>query len=181
MGAQVCAVEDGHIVQLESGVRITAQCVVHGMGVQPRTELADCAGLMIAKEAIVTDARMRAGQRVLAAGDVAYAHNRTAGRRLRVEHWGDALGQGEVAGRVLAGEDVDWDDVPGFWSSIGPHTIKYAAWGDGHESSRLEEHPGGAFTVWYSRHGQLVGVLTHERDEDYEHGRELIAAGESPP
>jgi 2-polyprenyl-6-methoxyphenol hydroxylase-like FAD-dependent oxidoreductase len=24
------------------------------------------------------------------------------------------------------------------------------------------------------------GVLTHEHDEDYEHGRQLIAAGKSP-
>ena len=98
-----------------------------------------------------------------------------------MEHWGDALGQGEIAGRVLAGQDAHWQDVPGFWSSIGQHTIKYAAWGDGHDTSRLEEHPDGAFTVWYSHSGKLVGALTHDRDEDYEHARDLIAAGESPP
>ncbi len=77
-------------------------------------------------------------ERVFAVGDVAYAHNRSAGRRLRVEHWGDALGQGEIAGCVLAGQDAHWQEVPGFWSSIGQHTIKYT-------------------------------------------GRQLIAAGESPP
>ncbi len=181
MGVEVCAVHNGRIVQLEDGKRIEAENVVLGMGVRPRTGLAERAGLTIVKEAILTDARMRADERVLAVGDVAYAHNRSAGRRLRVEHWGDALGQGEIAGRVLAGEDAHWQDVPGFWSSIGQHTIKYAAWGDGHDASRLEEHPDGAFTVWYSHHGKLVGVLTHDRDEDYEHGRQLIAAGESPP
>ncbi len=52
---------------------------------------------------------------------------------------------------------------------------------DGRNASRLEEHPDGAFTVWYSHHGKLVGVITHDRDEDYEHGRRLIVAGESPP
>lgn len=118
---------------------------------------------------------------MLAVGDVAYAHNRCAGRRLRVEHWGDALGQGELAGRVLAGQDAQWQDVPGFWSMIGQHTLKYAAWGDGYEDSRFEEHPDGAFAVWYSRGGKLVGALTHERDGDYERARRLIAAGESPP
>ncbi len=181
MGVEVCAVHNGRIVQLEDGKRIEAENVVLGMGVRPRAGLAERAGLMIVKEAILTDARMRADERVLAVGDVAYAHNRSAGRRLRVEHWGDALGQGEIAGRVLAGVDAHWQDVPGFWSSIGQHTIKYAAWGDGHDASRLEEHPDGAFTAWYSHHGKLVGVLTHDRDEDYEHGRQLIAAGESPP
>ncbi|HEX5852566.1 MAG TPA: FAD-dependent oxidoreductase [Solirubrobacteraceae bacterium] len=181
MGVEVCAIHSGHIVQLEDGQRIEADNVVLGMGVRPRIELAEQAGLTTVKGAILTDAQMRAREHVLAAGDVAYAHNRSAGRRLRVEHWGDALGQGEIAGRVLAGEDVHWQDVPGFWSSIGQHTIKYAAWGDGHDASRLEEHPDGAFTVCYSHHGKLVGVLTHDRDEDYEHARQLIAAGESPP
>jgi 3-phenylpropionate/trans-cinnamate dioxygenase ferredoxin reductase subunit len=181
MGVEVCAVHNGRIVQLADGERIEAENLVLGMGVRPRTGLAERAGLTIVKEAILTDAQMRAGERALAVGDVAYAHNRSAGRRLRVEHWGDALGQGEVAGRVLAGVDAHWQDVPGFWSSIGPHTIKYAAWGDGHDASRHQEHPNGAFTVWYSHRGKLVGVLTHDRDEDYEHGRQLIAAGGSPP
>jgi 3-phenylpropionate/trans-cinnamate dioxygenase ferredoxin reductase subunit len=181
MGVEVRAVDSGHIVQLEDGRQIEAKNVVLGMGMRPRAELAEQAGLITARGAILTDAQMRARERVLAVGDVAYAHNRTAGRRLRVEHWGDALGQGEIAGRVLAGIDAHWQDVPGFWSGIGPHTLKYAAWGDGHDTSRLDEHPDGAFTVWYSRHGKLVGVLTHHRDEDYARGRRLIAAGESAP
>jgi NADPH-dependent 2,4-dienoyl-CoA reductase/sulfur reductase-like enzyme len=182
MGVQVSAVHNGRTVQLDDGTRIEAENVVLGMGMAPRIRLAEQAGLATVKGAVLTDAQMRANGRVLAAGDVAYAHNRSAGRRLRVEHWGDALGQGEIAGRVLAGdESAHWQDVPGFWSSIGEHTIKYAAWGDGYDASRLEKHPDGAFTVWYSRGGKLVGVLTHERDEDYEHGRQLIAAGGTPP
>jgi NAD(P)H-nitrite reductase large subunit len=52
---------------------------------------------------------------------------------------------------------------------------------DWFDESRLDEHGEGAFTVWYSHQGKLVGVLTHNRDEDYERGRQLIAAGESPP
>jgi 3-phenylpropionate/trans-cinnamate dioxygenase ferredoxin reductase subunit len=181
MGVEVSAVHSGRIVQLDDGQQIEANNVVLGLGVRPRAELAEQAGLITAKGAILTDAQMRARERVLAVGDVAYAHNRSAGRRLRVEHWGDALGQGEIAGRVLAGVDAHWQDVPGFWSGIGQHTIKYAAWGDGHDTSRLDEHGEGAFTVWYSHQGKLVGVLTHNRDEDYERGRQLIAAGENPP
>jgi 3-phenylpropionate/trans-cinnamate dioxygenase ferredoxin reductase subunit len=181
MGVQVKAVHDARVVQLADAQRVEAENIVLGMGVNPRTRLAEQAGLTIAEEAILADAQMRADERVLVAGDVAFAHNRTAGRRLRVEHWGDALGQGEIAGRVLAGQDAHWRDVPGFWSTIGPHTVKYAAWGDGHDRCRLQEHTEGAFTIWYSDRDKLVGVLTHNRDEDYERGRELIAAGEGPP
>ncbi|HEY1687647.1 MAG TPA: FAD-dependent oxidoreductase [Solirubrobacteraceae bacterium] len=181
MGVEVSAVHNGRIVALNHGDPIEADNVVLGMGVRPRSELAERAGLTIVKGAILTDAQMRAHERVLAVGDVAYAHNRSAGRRLRVEHWGDALGQGEIAGRVLAGEDTQWRDVPGFWSTIGEHTLKYAAWGDGHDRCRLDEHPNGAFTVWYSHHDKLVGALTHDRDEDYERAQQLIAAGGSAP
>ena len=84
-------------------------------------------------------------------------------RHLRVEHWGDALGHGEVAGRTLAGEDARWESVPGFWSTIGERTLKYAAWGDGYDEARLEGHAGGAFTVWYAarrRHGRRAHART---------------------
>jgi NADPH-dependent 2,4-dienoyl-CoA reductase/sulfur reductase-like enzyme len=181
LDAQACAVEGGQAVHLEGGARVSGDLLLLGMGVRPRAQLAERAGLSVVDGAILTDSHMRAHERVLAAGDVAYAHNAAAGRPLRVEHWGDALGQGEVAGRVLAGEDASWDDVPGFWSTIGRRTIKYGAWGDGHDACELENHPGGAFTVWYSREGTLVGVLTHERDEDYDRGRELIAAARPAP
>jgi NADPH-dependent 2,4-dienoyl-CoA reductase/sulfur reductase-like enzyme len=114
---------------------------------------------------------------VFAAGDVCRAQNVAAGRPLRVEHWGDALTQGEIAGASAAGKQAAWDEVPGFWSTIGSRTLKYAAWGDGFDQARLERHVGGGFTVWYAREGQVVGVLTHEADADYERGSELIKQG----
>jgi hypothetical protein len=88
---------------------------------------------------------------------------------------------GEVAGINAAGGDDSWADVPGFWSQIGDHTMKYAAWGDGHDSDDLVEHADGGFTVWYRRDGKAVGVLTVNADADYERGRELIAQGALPP
>jgi len=110
---------------------------------------------------------------------VCRAHNAVAGRALRVEHWGDALEQGEVAGSTAAGAAASWDSVPGFWSTIGKRTLKYAAWGDGYDEVTFERRPGGGFAAWYASDGALVGVLAHEADDCYEKGRELIAAGTS--
>jgi NADPH-dependent 2,4-dienoyl-CoA reductase/sulfur reductase-like enzyme len=155
-----------------------AVVVIMATGVAPRGELAGLAGAALADGAIATDERLHTSlPGLLAAGDVAAAVNTTAGRRLRVEHWGDALGQGEVAGRIAAGEDQTWAAVPGFWSTIGRHTLKYAAWGDGFDETRFEPGRDGAFTVWYGRDGRLVGVLTHDDDSAYERGRDLIAEG----
>src|SRR5262249_43956149 len=105
--------------------------------------------------------------------------NVAAGRPLRVEHWGDALTQGQVAGATAAGKHAVWDQVPGFWSTIGKRTLKYAAWGDGYDQTRFEPHPNGGFTAWYGHDNRIVGVLTHEADEDYERGTELIGQGAS--
>lgn len=183
--ANVCAIEDGHILELDDGTRIEGALLVLGMGAHPRAELAERAGLELSDGAILVDAQMRAtghGGSVLAVGDVACAENIGALRHLRVEHWGDALEHGEVAGRVLAGEDARWESVPGFWSTIGTRTLKYAAWGDGYARAHLVEHPDGGFTVWYSgEDGVAVGVLTHECDADYEYGRKLISHGGLAP
>ncbi len=158
--------------------RFEAEVIVMASGVSPRSELAVQAGLELDGGAIGVDASMRTDHDgLLAAGDVCRAYNLTAARPLRVEHWGDALVQGKIAGATAAGADAGWDSVPGFWSTIGTRTLKYAAWGDGYEQTRLEHHDGGAFTAWYGRAQTIVGVLTHGADDDYERGSALIAQG----
>ena len=151
-------------------------------GVQPRGEIAAAAGAEMASGRVVVDERMRSSlPGVYAAGDVACARNAAAGRHLAVEHWGEALNMGEIAGRTIAGQDARWDVAPGFWSDIGDHTLKYAAWGDGFDTARMVDHGGGAWTVWYGQDGITVGVLTHECDEDYEAGSRLVEAGAPLP
>ncbi len=172
------AARNGQLEVSSPGVRARGQLVVMAVGVAPRSELPAAAGLELDGGALMTSSAMRTTSGgVYAAGDVALAENARAGRHLRVEHWGDALGQGEVAGANAAGEGRQWDAVPGFWSTIGKRTLKYAAWGDGFDQSQLEDHGAGAFTAWYGRAGKLVGVLAHRADDDYERGRDLISEG----
>ncbi len=156
------------------------------LGVTLRTGTKAADGTLMAvgidSERIPVDAGMRSSRDgIYAAGDLVCAHNAGAGRPLAVEHWGEALNMGEIAGRNAAGEDRVWDVAPGFWSTIGAHTLKYAAWGDGFDEARMVEHAHGAFTVWYGREGTTVGVLTHDRDEDYERGRSLVETGAPLP
>jgi 3-phenylpropionate/trans-cinnamate dioxygenase ferredoxin reductase component len=169
----------GGAVAVSTGAeRLEGDVVVMATGVAPRSELAGQAGLELDGGAVLVSAAMRtAHEGLLAAGDVCLADNLAAGRPLRVEHWGDALGQGAIAGQTAAGVDAGWDEVPGFWSTIGTRVLKYAAWGDGFDATRLHRGDDGAFVAWYGRQGVIVGVLTHERDEDYDRGRELIAQG----
>jgi 3-phenylpropionate/trans-cinnamate dioxygenase ferredoxin reductase component len=184
LGVEVEAIApagDGGRIVRTTEAEHPAELVLLATGVSPRLGLAERAGLTIAGGAVAADASMRtSAAAVLVAGDIAFAANAAAGRPLRVEHWGEALNQGEVAGRTLAGERARWDVAPGFWSTIGERTIKHVAWGDGWDEARLDED-GDGFTVWYGRGGVTVGVLTHERDGDYERGRGLVERGEPLP
>jgi NADPH-dependent 2,4-dienoyl-CoA reductase/sulfur reductase-like enzyme len=169
--------EDSRLTVSADARQLRAPVVVMAAGVAPRGELAAACGLELQAGAIPVDAAMRTRtEGLLAAGDVAFAFNLTAGRALRVEHWGDALGQGAVAGRTAAGAEAAWDAVPGFWSTIGEHTLKYAAWGDGFDAVSVEDEDS-RFSVWYGREGRIVGVFAHDCDGRYERGRELIATG----
>jgi 3-phenylpropionate/trans-cinnamate dioxygenase ferredoxin reductase subunit len=170
--------DPGGTIEFRDGRTVEAAVVLLATGVTRNDELAAAAGIEV-DDGIPTDASMRTSHSgLLAAGDVAFAENSSAGRPLRVEHWGEALNQGEVAGKTMAGVDARWDVAPGFWSSLGDRTVKYAGWGDGWDEVRFEQGDGDSFAAWYRRGGELAGVIAHERDADYEAGRERIEGRE---
>lgn len=183
-GVNVTAIDhhdDHYTVRLDDGSSVDTELVLAATGVAPQTALADLAGLEVRDSRIVVGSDMRtSAPDVYAAGDVALAFNETARRHLAVEHWQDADDQGAIAGAAAAGATTRWGSVPGFWSSIGKATVKYHAWGDGHQHIHLTSHSDG-FTVWYTadggsaENGPVVGVLTHNADEDYDAGEKLIA------
>jgi 3-phenylpropionate/trans-cinnamate dioxygenase ferredoxin reductase component len=165
--------DDGYELTVEDGETVAAGTVLFGTGVAPRSGLAEAAGLEV-DGGVITDSSMRtSAPGIFAVGDIARAYNESAGRHLSVEHWGDALEHGRIAGTVISGGEAAWGMAPGFWSTIGDKTLKYWAWGDGWDEQSFEGD-GEAFTVWYGKEGTLVGVLTHDSDDDYERGRELI-------
>jgi NADPH-dependent 2,4-dienoyl-CoA reductase/sulfur reductase-like enzyme len=103
-------------VGLSDGRTIPADAVVVGIGAEPRTELAGRAGLEVSG-GICTDGMLATSNPdVYAAGDVAAFTSRRSGRRVRIEHWGNALTAGPVAARNMLGGDVVHDPVPYFFS-----------------------------------------------------------------
>jgi NAD(P)H-nitrite reductase large subunit len=177
--------DGGFGIAVEGGETVSGKTVLLAAGVRPRIRLAEEAGLEIEEGGIVTDSSMRtSAPGIFAVGDIAFAMNEAAGGRQKVEHWGDALNHGRIAGTVLAGGEAIWKGAPGFWSTIGDKTLKYWAWSGGWDEARFVEKDGPegeAFAVWYGREGVTVGVLTHNADEDYEEGRKLIERGAPLP
>jgi 3-phenylpropionate/trans-cinnamate dioxygenase ferredoxin reductase component len=113
-------------VRLRGGRSIDCDLVVIGVGVVPRTALAAAAGLDI-DDGILCDEHLRtSADGVFAAGDVANAWHPLLQRRLRVEHWHNALEQGPAAARSMLGSGEPYDRVPYFFSDQYEVGMEYA-------------------------------------------------------
>ncbi|WP_254431423.1 NAD(P)/FAD-dependent oxidoreductase [Agromyces sp. Marseille-P2726] len=128
-GVSSFEVRDGRVTGVVSeDETLPADVVVVGIGAAPNTALAEAAGLEI-DNGIVTDASLRTSVAdIYAAGDVANAFHPVLGRHLRNEHWANALNGGRVAGRVLAGQDAVFDDVPYFYTDQYDIGMEYAGY-----------------------------------------------------
>ncbi len=118
-GARLDAFEgDGRVerVRLADGSTLDCDFVVVGVGVVPRTGLAEQAGLSVDNGILVSQRLESSVAGVFAAGDVANAFHPFYGRKLRVEHWANALNQPAAAARAMLGKDGAYDRLPYFFS-----------------------------------------------------------------
>jgi 3-phenylpropionate/trans-cinnamate dioxygenase ferredoxin reductase subunit len=103
-------------VVTSAGTELPADVVVVGIGAAPNVGLAADAGLEV-DNGVLTDESLRTSDPdIFAAGDIANAFNPLLGRRIRVEHWANALNGGPAAARAMLGQAVSYDRVPYFFS-----------------------------------------------------------------
>ena len=115
LGAKIAGISPSG-VRLEDGEEIAADAVVLGVGVRPRTELAEAAGLEV-DNGVLVDASLRTSDPdIYAVGDIANHDHPVLGRRVRVEHWANALNQPATAAAALLGGDAAYDRLPYFFS-----------------------------------------------------------------
>jgi len=103
-------------VRTGDGRRLEADVVLFAAGVQPDARLAQVAGLPVDRGVVVDERLRTAARNVLAAGDVANAPAPFFGRRIRSEHWDNALAQGKAAARLMLGDRAPYDRMPSFFS-----------------------------------------------------------------
>ena len=173
---------EGVSIRLKDGTEITADVAVIGVGVLPRTGLAEAAGLDVDNGITVDEHLRTSATDVYAAGDVASYPDALLGRR-RVEHVDHAEKSGELAGRVMAGADATYDYTPFFWSDI--LDAGYEAIGE--TSSRLDmvedwkDGQIGTGVVYYLKSDQVRGVLLWNVWDSVDQARELIAETAKQP
>jgi len=95
---------------------LACDLVVVGVGVHPRSELAARAGLAVDNGILVDEHLRTTSPGVFAAGDVASARHPFYDRRVRVEHWSNALNQGPTAARSMLGGREPYERLPYFFS-----------------------------------------------------------------
>jgi len=179
-GETVASVEGG-IVRTGSGRELAADLVVAGLGVVPRTELAEAAGLAV-DNGIVVDEFGRAGGRddVFAAGDVANFPVPALGVTMRVEHEDHANTHGKVVGANMAGAGQRYEHLPLFYSDL--FDLGYEAVGE--VDSRLDtverwDEPNRKGVVAYvDGERRPRGFLLWNVWDKVEAARELIRIGE---
>jgi 3-phenylpropionate/trans-cinnamate dioxygenase ferredoxin reductase component len=133
-GTGVEAIEgDGRAerVRLKGGKTVDADLVVVGVGVAPRTKLAQVAGLATDNGILADERLATAAGDIFVAGDAANAYHPFYEQRVRVEHWHNALEQGPAAARNMLGKGDPYDRIPYFFSDQYDVGMEYA----GHATS----------------------------------------------
>jgi NADPH-dependent 2,4-dienoyl-CoA reductase/sulfur reductase-like enzyme len=152
---------------LGDGQTIACEMVVAGIGVRPATEMLANSGIEVGDGVMVNEYLETSRPDILAAGDVANYQDVLFGKRRRVEHWDNAVSQGQYCARALLGERTPFKHVPYFFSDV--FDLSYEFWGD---PSGAEEiiHRGdlssNSFSVWWLRQRTVVAVFAMNRPEE---------------
>jgi len=165
-------------VETREGEHLACDSIVVGAGIAPEVGLASSAGLAVENGIEVNELLESSVPGIFAAGDNANFPYAALGKRMRVEHWDNAIAQGKAAGRNMAGAGELYEYMPYFFSDL--FDFGYEAVGD--VSSSLEtyadwQQENETGVVYYLEDGRVRGVMLCNVWEKLDEARALIRSG----
>ena len=128
-GDSVAAFEgDRHVrrVLTSRGRRIECDFAVVGIGVEPDLDFIVGSGIGTENGVLVDEHCRSTIEDIYAAGDVANHYHPLFRRRMRVEHWQNAMQQGAAAARSMLGKRHCYEPIHWFWSDQYDVNLQYA-------------------------------------------------------
>jgi 3-phenylpropionate/trans-cinnamate dioxygenase ferredoxin reductase component len=170
---------DGNVEAVRvDGRRIEADFVVVGVGVAPRTGLAEAAGIAVENGVLTNDRLETSAPGVFAAGDVANQEHPLFGRRIRIEHWANALSQGPAAARNMLGRDRPYDTVPYFFSDQYDVGMEYAGYATDWDEVVFRGDPKEReFIAFWLKDGRVLAGMNVNVWEVTDQIQELVRSG----
>jgi 3-phenylpropionate/trans-cinnamate dioxygenase ferredoxin reductase component len=181
-GAAVSKV-DSRGVGLAGEGRVDADVVVEAVGVRPDLDWLAGSGVEVdpvSGGAVVDEACRTTLPGVVAVGDCVARWSPRTGRRIRTEHWDDALHAPAVAAATLLGEQGAYDPVPYVWSEQFGRYVQWVGWRPDDGPAVWRGDPGartGWAAGWLDADGRLTGLLAVDRPRDASQARRVIDAG----
>ena len=173
----IASKDHGLQVTLVDNVRLKADLVIAGIGVTPRIDLAQAAGLKVERGVMVNEYLRTSDPSIYAAGDIAQYHDARYGHVLRLEHWDNAITMGRIAGLNMAGANQPFDHVPYFYSDL--FDLDLEAWGDMYRWDTVIARGslGHGLTYFYLYQNHLVaGLAINPSKEDAAALQRLVTA-----
>ena len=155
----------GNQVMLKSGKTLTADILVAGVGVRPRTQLAEKAGIALDRGVLVDSHLKTSVPEIFAAGDIARWPDSYSGDNVRVEHWVVAERQGQTAALNMLGYRERFAAVPFFWSQHYDVPINYVGHAEQWDDLTIDGDIAARDRLLrYRRKGRVLAVASIYRD-----------------
>lgn len=171
-------------VELSTGETIDADLVLAGIGVSPRSELADAMGLAKIDGAVLVDEYAQtSAPNVVAAGDaVVFSHPSAHKSHICLESVQNAVDQAKIAAKTLLGMKEPYRAVPWFWSDQADLKLQIAGLSHGYDHTVVRGNPDDeAFSVLYYRDGTLIAIDAVNSVRDYMAVKRALSNGDTIP